>query len=248
MRRILVLALLMAAPAWGQSSRDFDGSDDQILCGDIEALEGINNLTVGLWTLLDDDDGATGGPVAKYQGGATSNRAWQINKTGAELIQWLVRTDAPALGTATSSVALSFGVWTCIVGTYNNADATASVRLYINGVADGTANPGDGTITNSVQEVTVGQQASNFWDGKVAHLFAEPRTWRPDEIASFCRGDLRLAQLAASRGGGYLPLWDPEADPAPYRGFGVFGGACAATAEPGASSLGPPVFIPGGGR
>lgn len=242
MRALALALLLLATPLAGQSSRDFDGTDDQILFGDMATLEGILNWTGFGMFWLDDDDATNAGVITKYAGGAGGNRSWEIHKTVAEQMMCQIRTDFPALGSAQSTATFSTGAWHCVVCTYDSADSTARVRLYLDGVADGTAHPGAGTITNAAGQVSVGVRiSSEFWDGKLAYVGAEPRTWSPAEAAEYCRGNLALLRHG-------VPLWDTEATPTTYRGFGIFSGLGTATNHPAVSSDGPPAFFPGGGQ
>lgn len=234
MRRLALSLLLLAAPLAGQSARDFDGSDDSLTCGDIDALDGLDSLTVFAWAWLDDDDTVFGDIVEKAS-------AWELRKRNTEAPIFTV-----GAGSAIGTTIMSTGVWNCLVGTYDRSLPSARQKIYLNGVLDGSANATDAATPSNANAVTIGGTA--LWDGKIAHAGAEARVWSVTEIVEYCRGNLAQAQRAAGGTGGYLSLMDPEATPTTYRGQGVFAGVCSATNHPAVSSDGPRVFIPGGGQ
>lgn len=240
----LLMAGLLVVPGLGQSARDFNGSNQTVECGDIDALEGIDNLTCGCWARLDDDDAAIAGMIGKRDGAGTT--VWYLAKTASEQAFWVVNNSG--VKTATGATTFAVGEWNHFVGTFDRSLASSRLKVYLNGELDG-AGDGNGTvgISANANVVAIGRQFGSRWDGQIAHCFCEPRTWSAAEVMEAYRGDLALIQRAAQTGG-YWPGWDPEATPTTYRGQGLFAGVCSATNHPAVSSDGPPVFIPGGGQ
>lgn len=245
MRRLAFSLLLglLAVPSWSQASRDFDGSNDLVDCGDINSLEGIDNLTAFAWARLDDNDTTAAGIFGKTSSGANT---WVIRKNADETLSW--RVNAGGDQVATGATPFTIGQWFCAVATYDRSLGSSRLKIYLNGVQDGAANGADGAVAAAVTTVRAGVNVTIFWDGQVAHAGAEARTWSAGEVAEYCSGNLAIAQRAAGGTGGYLPLWDNAADPGTYTGQGVFSGACSSSTDPAVSSDGPPVFIPGGGN
>jgi hypothetical protein len=244
--RALALSLLLgllATAVSSQSARDFDGSDDDVSCGDQDALEGINNLTVGCWFFLDDDDSENAGIIAKTS--TSGNPTWELRKVNTEALVFTIR-DTSGSRNAVSSGSFSIGAWHLGVGTFDRSLSGDRVKVYLDGAQVGADNGSDNALETTAFPVIVGRRNSAEWDGKIAHCFAVPRTWTATEVVEAYRGNLALIQAAAGRGGGYISLMDPEATPTTYRGQGLFAGACTATNHPAVSSSGPPVFVPGG--
>jgi hypothetical protein len=246
MRHILSLALLslLAVPVGAQSSRHFDGTNDHVSCGDIDAFDGLDNLTVFAWARLDDDDGAFGGLFTKWTANTATDNSWALAKNDTEKASFVIIDTAQR--SATGATTFSTGVWNCFVGTYNRADPeTLRLRVYLNGVQDGTAAGTDASTKATAIAVGAGRNRTFYWDGQIAHAGADTRTWSALEVAEYCRGNLVVAQRAAL----YMPLWDPEATPGTYRSTGSTSAACSSTTNhPAVSSDGPPVFFPGGGQ
>lgn len=237
----LLLALL-AAPSWGQASRDFVHTNSDLLsCGDINSFDGNSNLTVAAWVNKDGNSG-TDYVVSKRPAGSLN---WGLyTSTAAPTFSVLV---SAVLYTA-QAANIGTGAWTCLVGTYDQSLGSARLVLYVNGAVGDTDDAANDVITASTAAVTIGARAggAEFVDGKIAHVAIEARTWSAVEVADYCRGNLAVAQRAAGGTGGYLPLWDNAADPGNYIGQGLLSGACSSAADPDPSSDGPPVFIPGG--
>jgi hypothetical protein len=236
---LALLLVLLAAPLAGQASRDFDGVNNTIGCGDIATLDSLAAVTVGGWVNSADSIGII---VAK-RGGTTADSAWALDVFNDDYRFY--KADGSNFRIALLNDSQVDNTWQCVVGTFDTAKTdSVEVELWVAASLVDTEN-GNNTATNdSSASVTIGRYSGGIGlDGFLAHVFADTRAWKAQEIADYCRGDLRGAMRAHF----YRHLMDNAADP-DYISSGTAGSCTAAASASAASSLGPPVFIPGGGQ
>jgi hypothetical protein len=129
-------SLISDGPFWTgtvERSMSFDGVDDY--ADTPTALSTAGGFTVSAWVKLDRTDRAaaaisqSGTRVSNFKLGVGPGGKWQFS---------MPRTDADST-TADTAVgpAATGAVWTQVAGVYDQAHAT--IRLYVNGVAAGTA-------------------------------------------------------------------------------------------------------------
>lgn len=202
-------------------SRNFDGTDDFISFGDIDAIDSATSITVMLWLRHDTatadqgvfhkrDSVGSGILLFRDEVGAVSGRT--------DCYTWFVSETAGAGGTTTriesATNSGSDGVWRHIacVCTVNNA---TGLRFYVNGVEDAnspvsTANIDTIDGLTAAFELGRRETAATYLDGQIAHLHVFNRALSAGEIKQIMHypGSLRRSLLL------YAPLWggSPEKD------------------------------------
>lgn len=136
---------LTNGPVWMTGGQDnggltFDGTNQYVNLGTNPALAGGSAVTVSAWV----KPTVTDGEIIARRDFSAVQLSWELLINGGQA-QF---TDAVGAGsypdfTVTSGSTINTGVWTHIVGVYSNTHGV--LRIYVNGIADGTTN-GSGTI------------------------------------------------------------------------------------------------------
>ena len=185
---------LTNGPVWATGGRDsgaltFDGVDDYVNLGTSTSLAGGAAVTVSAWVK---PTGSNGEIIARRDVSQTF-MSWELLIAGGKA----KFTNMTSSGynpdyTVTSNATISTGVWTHIAGVYTNADGV--LRIYVNGVADGTTN-GSGTISSAAGVKTYmgaysnGSSApTNPFAGTIDDVRVYNRALSPQEIWQLYNG------------------------------------------------------------
>jgi hypothetical protein len=179
----------------------FDGVNDNINTGDINALDGLSELTVSFWMKSDTlNDYAT---LAAKWVPATGYQGWLIEEGTAAIqgnndILFAVSDDGNDYGVTQTDV-LSAGVWKYVVGVFNGSAASNADRLkiYIDGQQKTLAFAGTITTTTRItsESVMIGTRSNNAYpfDGTMDEVAIWNRSLNANEILNlYKRGALRL--------------------------------------------------------
>jgi hypothetical protein len=196
------------------------------------------NINVGCWFKT---TGATGSLICSDTG-STPNRALQF-KVATTHIQFNLAS-AGTVHTVTGAAVVNDGFWHHAVGTYDGT----TMRLYVDGVADGTLTTGV-TTTLASKSARIGAQIAGvtqqFFTGSIAEAFIRYSVITTTEIAQLV-GGITADRLAVDHYWPLLGISSPEPD------IGV-GTATNGTLTGTTSVAGPPevnrsLFIPSLGR
>lgn len=240
MRRWALALLLLAAPAWGGASRDFDGTNDKITFASFTPP----TVSVSAWIDADTLTGNILRIVAKCDGaGSDVGNILLDTYDGSDNggLRFVLQLGSGYEGVITAGT-LSTG-WINVIGTYDGS----SIHLYKNGSEIGTPDVSlaSSTLPSSTQPWTIGEddpQGSDaeYFDGRIAYVAIWERGLTAAEISTLqtCTPDAVAAGLVLypelrSSGGAYADL----------SGNGRTG-TNSGTTE---SSDGPPVMHCGGG-
>lgn len=124
---------------------DFDGIDDWVNFGDIDAADGTNAFSVSIWISPDD--------VSTFQMvyNKTSTNVWSINITDSGQPRWQCRDSNGNSGLAVGS-SLSVDTVVHLVGTWDSG----SIVLYVDGSQAGTDSVAGSTLASTNDVVKVG--------------------------------------------------------------------------------------------
>ncbi|MBU1033400.1 LamG domain-containing protein [Patescibacteria group bacterium] len=181
---------------WGGGALMFDGYNDYINVGDINAIDSLTAFTACAWvnhrTLSDDDaiinkvnpsDGWAGIMFNRDDVGQNSGRT---DTYKIHVNQSLSTTAAEIEGASNASKA---GVWTQVCATFKANDATG-LRLYVNGVEDPNSpasTVGITSIDSGSNPLNIGRYApttANFFSGIMDVVQIYSRTLTATEILS----------------------------------------------------------------
>jgi len=176
---------------WRPDGRYFDGNDDWINCGDIQAaFDGANDqLTIIAWVkLADTDDNHT--IAAKYQDNA---RTFLVRVNSGGTVRAACYKDGATPNYAlsdTDSAVISGGNWYCLAATMNLA--SQNIRIFL----DGDEQPSTQTVVgtppavfdDTSQVVEVGSMKSgsaNPYKGLIGEVLLSGRVYTLAEIQSY---------------------------------------------------------------
>ncbi|OHA30762.1 MAG: hypothetical protein A3B11_02110 [Candidatus Taylorbacteria bacterium RIFCSPLOWO2_01_FULL_44_26] len=180
--------LLPAAnpPTWttdskvGSGAMQFDGVDDFVNAGDINAIDGASALTVSAWVKLKDPEitgnkfifgkwnNGVGGPFACFW--SRGNAAYGCYFYASSLV-------FASTGNILTSVGTS---WHHVVGVYNGVDN----RMYFDGVQTGTPQALTGNLISNTDTVRIGTTDSNdgYFPGSIDDIRIYNRALSATEI------------------------------------------------------------------
>jgi len=168
------LTNLDLSAAWQSDYMEFDGVDGKVLCGDIEATEGIGQLTVVARVWFNDTGNA--GIVSKRS--STSDEAWQMWRLSDKLHSRINATSTPTVnGVAT----LPTNEWVMVAFVY---DKSKSLVTYINGKFDAEDAGVSSDINIRAHEVVLGWAYNNSFalNGRIQIAYIWGRALKPSEI------------------------------------------------------------------
>ena len=142
---------------WGEASRSFDGSNDEISAGDVLNVT-TGNVSICAWTKLTED--ASADFVIGKDSGEAGVPGYHLVQTTSDLLNFNVSDDG--VDVTAASVTDTDEAWAFYCGTF---DATNDIlRIYTNGVNDGTNDSsGINSLTNAVN-FKMGEDGGEFND------------------------------------------------------------------------------------
>lgn len=161
-------------------------------------------LTIGIWAWPDTT--GTDKVLAGKVGFAGSQQAYWLQYTAANKASFAISngtTGEDAIG-ATS---LSTSGWNHVVGVKNGTGAGA-IRVYLNGVVDGT-DTSNVSIQNNTATLDIGRlYDTGFWmfDGRLANLVLFDAALSADEVVALYRG-ISPFKIRPGALRGFWPLW-----------------------------------------
>ncbi|HAM56723.1 MAG TPA: hypothetical protein DCQ64_15530 [Candidatus Rokubacteria bacterium] len=190
----------------------FDGVDDKVDFGDINAIDGSSLLTVCVWykPTAASDAAVIWGKVASVGGDAADLVLWHgvgDGSVGADFA-FVMGTTAPKGRVAGI---FSAGVWVHLAIVYDGGGAANAdrLKLYVNGVAQTVTFSGTipASIGSSADTVTIGTDGANAWDldGVLAHL----KVWTAALTAAEVAQEMESARPARTAN---LVQWSPLDD------------------------------------
>jgi hypothetical protein len=151
-------------------SLDFNGTDAYTLAPDHAALDITTNLTLEADCKPDAVNG-TRTLINRFQGGADG----YILRIDSGKAAFYVRISNSFFG-VTGATTIPTGAWVHLAGVYDGAN----LKVYVNGVLDGTAARTGSIGTGSAPLRVGGSSAGEHFDGKIVNA----RVWSADRSAS----------------------------------------------------------------
>ncbi|MDP2909568.1 MAG: LamG domain-containing protein, partial [bacterium] len=152
----------LSGGATGGGALKFDGKDDYVNCGDINAIDGATKITIENWAKWGGDINGSiwhwynqiKGAVYGLENGYSGDSLHKISFTFYDGATWY---------SAGSITNIDDGKWHHIVGVYDGA----YVRIYIDGVQENFNNVGAKTFNSTANSVFLGSNGgtSAFWKG-----------------------------------------------------------------------------------
>ena len=175
---------------------EFDGVDDQVSHGDVNAIDGIANMTFMAWIFPDTNPNSsrlvisakTADNPAHLAGSYTNNNSlsYRLNADGIR-------------HTGVDTIPLS--TWTPVAWEYDGSRVTTDrATIYINGVSVAITNVGAAdppTLPTNAANWTIGGAGGQYWDGRIAlvkawtasltgdEIYQEMNSYRPIRTANF---------------------------------------------------------------
>jgi len=161
---------------WGMK---FDGVDDYMNASDFQPTG--SSMTVSAW--VNYQDGETSFIVGRDDQGSNRIFEFRINDIpSSNILEFIVTADTARVTTASSS-SIPNRVWTHVVGVYDGTD----VRIYINGVQDGTPEAQTGNIQSASIDTFIGRRGTggnpNYFNGTIDEVKIWNIALSADEIA-----------------------------------------------------------------
>ncbi len=143
---------------WSGSPRGgamaFDGVDDYVDVGDINATESIDSLSIGAWIKFSSLPSTIGRIVNKINAPGSAYNSWSLYILKSTYTpQFLVVNAEGSSVIASADTALNDGNWHYVVGVYNGAN----LLLYVDGKIDSTPVAQTGLIANNSYSVKLGK-------------------------------------------------------------------------------------------
>jgi len=189
---------------------DFDGVNDYVDMGDINALDGLTKITASAWIkttkttethIVDKSgcDGATnGGPFELLVNGFTAGKAvFAVYKSGG----------TPNFDYAESSTSVNDNNWYHVVGTYDGS----FIRIYVDGVERGSKAASGWTLSSSTGFVQMGGYCNNNsypWNGLIDEVRVYNRALSAGEITRLYQ--LTKPKILAPNNLGLVGYWSFE--------------------------------------
>jgi hypothetical protein len=174
-------------PTWvcvmGGNALDFDGSDDQVLVGDYDVLNAISISAWINWDAITIKDGILSKRTDPENAGN-----WVLRLDGRSasgLLEWMVWTGFDASQKFYSVSAISTGVWTHVVLTFDDPSDTA--KFYIDGGLDNTSTSFTNSLADTAEPIIIGwagQSGSEHFDGRIDDVRIYDRVLSPAEISA----------------------------------------------------------------
>jgi RHS repeat-associated protein len=145
----------------------------------VSAWAKLNTAGTGWQTVLTQQAGQAGGFSLDYDG-ATGR--WAFDRAATD-------TASPTLESAQSTAAPTLGAWTHLTGVYTAA--TGAMRLYVNGVAQGTASDPTPIASNGPVDIGRGYSAgaaANSFNGEIRDVQMYGRVLTAAEVATLAAG------------------------------------------------------------
>jgi len=172
---ILMLILLVALPIRTVSAQgaaralDFEGTDDNVSCGNNASLDITSQITLEAWIF---PSGTTPqGIVTK--GDRTGILAYdlRVRGGGTNTVRGKIRTSTAEYEVESSTDVVDVGGWSHVALTYDNED----LRLFVNGVEEATNSDPSGDIITNTDNFVIGSWAVNpaYFNGQID----EVRIW-----------------------------------------------------------------------
>jgi len=163
------------------NAQDFDGSDDNIDCGDINDMEGVDKITVEAWVKLDDPTNTDDEIVTKDD---ATNRSWSLVQLGNAgpgdgSIRWLTKTGAVVYCDSTTKITTS--VWTYVAGVYDGGH----IYSHLNGGSAESSTIQTGNIAANSEPVLIGDRGDGF--GTLTGLVDEVRLSKINRPAAWLK-------------------------------------------------------------
>lgn len=154
---------------------EFDGVDDQVVCGDMDDIEGLSGLTIAAWAKPS---------VPKREGHIASRgtvQFWVSRRYGGS-VSFKLETDKgwQEVVSGRSSVNLSGQAWTHLAGVYDGK----TMKVYINGVEGASARQ-TGTTIGTDRKVALGNvvpEGQEFYKGLLCDIRMYERALSSEEI------------------------------------------------------------------
>ena len=150
---------------WTPQGHKFDGVDDNINCGNADAIAYLpNGFTFNVWVNFSALDGVTNHMIVAVDSTASPGRQWELIRLGGDggrLTFYVIKADGTAyIGRKMSTAsALVVGEWAMLTGVWDGGTTTASIKVYKNGVQVDDTDFISGTftgITDTGSNFTIG--------------------------------------------------------------------------------------------
>ncbi len=177
----------------------FDGSNDWITFGDIDALDGLTSITAGAWVRWDGTDGniGTGRSIVRKQTQTPATGVFALGAgwdSGADKARFYINNGS-WLNSGDSITSVSDGQWHYVVGVYDGTYA----RIYVDGTLESSTNVGSVTLSSNSDPVSIGAYSNGSggsvenWNGLIDEVAVWNRALSATEIANiYKRGVLNM--------------------------------------------------------
>ena len=179
---------LVDDPPWVGEALDFDGTDDYVSVPSDPRIENFTAITLGAWVNpLGAPGSGWGRIISKDQGGTSDDYAltYKFDAGGAYKVVCRINTSVEVKTQEGNTTVVPNTGWHFFVGTWDGVN----VRVYLNGVLDGTSAATTGFMDDSNLPLGIGgHQASNTrrFDGLIRDAFIYDRALSASEIAALC--------------------------------------------------------------
>jgi hypothetical protein len=160
----------------------FDGVDDYVNAGDINAIDGVNEITVSAWVNTNTLDGGDANLryVASKEGGSAAESPFILRmNTSTDKLDFRVG-GASGYSSAIVTSAISPNIWYHVVGRYDGS----TVRIYLNGVEQAFTSESDAVGTGSDPAIIANWSITSArgWSGLIDDVRIYSRALSKDEI------------------------------------------------------------------
>ena len=166
----------------GTGSTSFDGVNDYVSVADDSTLDITGDFTITMWAKFDTFPSSSAGEAILQKGDQSSNRAYGLsiyNTGGNTNTQMLLSTNGSGwFNTLKGSTNLSVATWYHISATYDGT----TVKLYLDGVLDGSEAETDDIETNSSALVLGYNGSAGFMGGSLKNVAIWNRALTATEV------------------------------------------------------------------
>jgi hypothetical protein len=168
----IIVLFLSPIVVQAQNALDFDGTNDYVNFGDVDALDGLSAVTLECWVKLN----STSGRIIIKEVNGSPTDGWGFKTTSSGQIIGFARNGVDAAG-VTPFNSISAGVWTHIAYVFDGSGSSNLERLkiYINGIEQTLTYAG--TIPS-----TLSSNSSNFVFGSTSDLTTDFFNGTLDEV------------------------------------------------------------------
>jgi hypothetical protein len=145
-------------------SLDLNGSGNYIQAPDSPSLSIVTDITISAWVKWDGGRLNDGIVSKRTSNEVAGNWALRMDESTTGLLEWMVWNGVDDQDKATSASAISAGVWTHVVVTFD--DPTNTTKFYINGVLNNTDTGIAYSLADTAQTFAIG------WAGQSSQYFA----------------------------------------------------------------------------